>query len=87
MKITAHAVKRCRQRGIPEYLLEIIQDYGSRKQRPYGAKLVSIGKKDLDKIIHELKTIIQQVDKLKKKKVSIIMAEDKKTIITTYRQR
>lgn len=84
MNITAHALERCRQRGIPEYVLGIIQDMGSKEKRPYGATLSTIRKKDLDKMIHELKSIIQQVDKLKK--VSVIVGEDNETIITTYRK-
>lgn len=84
MNITAHALERCRQRGIPEYVLGIIQDIGSKEKRPYGAALSTIRKKDLDKMIHELKSMIQQVDKLKK--VSVIVAEDNETIITTYRK-
>lgn len=84
MNITAHALERCRQRGIPEYVLGIIKDMGSKEKRPYGATLSTIRKKDLDKMVHELKSIIQQVDKLKK--VSVITAEDNETIITTYRR-
>ncbi len=84
MSITAHALERCRQRGIPEYVLWIIKDIGSKEKRPYGATLLTIHKKDLDKMVHELKSIIQQVDKLKK--VSVLTAEDKETIITTYRK-
>ena len=85
MNITAHALERCRQRGIPEYVLGIIKDMGSKEKRPYGATLSTIRKKDLDKMVHELKSMIQQVDKLKK--VSVIVAEDDdETILTTYRK-
>ena len=84
MNITAHALERCRQRGIPEYVLGIIKDIGVKEKRPYGATLSTIRKKDLDKMIHELKSLIQQVDKLKK--VSVIVAEDNETILTTYRK-
>ncbi|MDP2683225.1 MAG: hypothetical protein Q8P28_10600 [Deltaproteobacteria bacterium] len=84
MSITAHALERCRQRGIPEYVLGIIKDIGVKEKRSYGATLSTICKKDLDKMIHELKSMVQQVDKLKK--VSVIVAEDNETIITTYRK-
>ena len=84
MNITAHALERCRQRGIPEYVLGIIKDIGVKEKRPYGATLSTICKKDLDKMIHELKSLIQQVDKLKK--VSVIVEEDNETILTTYRK-
>lgn len=84
MNITAHALERCKQRGIPEYVLGIIKDMGSKEKRPYGATLLTIRKKDLDKMIHELKSIIQQVDKLKK--VSVIVSENNEAIITAYRR-
>ena len=84
MNITAHALERCRQRGIPEYVLGIIKDIGVKEKRPYGATSSIICKRDLDKMVHELKSMIQQVDKLKK--VSVITTEDSETIITTYRK-
>lgn len=84
MNITAYALERCRQRGIPEYVLGIIKDIGSKEKRHGGVTLAILYKKDLDKTIHELKTIIQQVDKLKR--ASVVVAEDNETIITTYRK-
>lgn len=86
MTITAHAMKRCRQRGIPEYLLDIIMDMGAKMKKPGGAALMSVKKKEVDMVIHEFKAIIQGLEKLKRQKVSIIVDENNETVITTYRQ-
>jgi len=86
MTITAHALQRCRQRGIPEYLLEIVRDLGAKERRPYGATRSTLRKRDCDTIIHELKQIIQQVEKLKRKGVSIVSSKKNDSIITAYRR-
>lgn len=85
MNITAHAAKRCKQRGIPEYLMELIPGVGSIASKPGKASLSIIGKKEVDMMIHELKALIQQLDRLKRTKVGAVVAEDNNTIITGYK--
>ena len=84
MNITAHALQRCRQRGIPEYLLEMILDLGVRQRRPHRTIRATLRKRDCDKMIHELKRLVQQVEKLKKG-VSVVVSEEG-SIITAYRK-
>lgn len=83
MNVSAHAKERCRQRGIPEYLLGIIHDLGVKERRPGKAIRTTLRKKDCDKMVHELKRFIQQVEKLKK--VSVLTGEEE-TVITAYRK-
>lgn len=85
MNIIAHAIRRCKQRGIPEYMLQLIMEMGSGEIRPGNAALFTIGKKEADNIIHELKAMIQQFDKLKRTKVGAVVADDEGAIITTYK--
>lgn len=76
---------RCRQRGIPEYLLEIIWSLGVKEKRPLNATRSMLRKKDCDMMIHELKQLIQRVEKLKKNGVSVVASEEDDCVITTYR--
>lgn len=86
MNLTTHAIKRCRQRKIPEYLLELALEIGISVRKPGGATAVSIDKKGIDTAIHEFKGMIQRLEKLKKQRVSIIIDELSETIITAYRR-
>lgn len=87
MIMTAHAMRRCMQRRIPEHLLDFVVDMGTKTKKPGGAALMSIGKKDIDMAIHECKAVIQDLERLKRQKVSIVVAGDNETVITAYRQR
>jgi len=86
MDITKHALKRCRQRGIPEYILAVIGDFGTKERRPGGAIRRFIKKREYDRMIHELKRLIQRIEKLKKQGVCIITTKDAETVITAYRK-
>jgi len=86
MNLTAHAIKRCRQRRIPEYLVELALEIGTRDRKPGGATAVSIDKKDIDIAIHEFKGIIQRLERLKRQRVSIVIDEGNGTVITAYRR-
>lgn len=86
MNLTTHVMTRCRQRGIPEYLLEIIWYLGVRERRPYSAIRSTLRKKDCDRMIHELKQLIQRVEKLKRNGVSVVATEEDDCLITTYRR-
>lgn len=85
MNITAHAAKRCKQRGIPEYLLNVILESGTAESKPGNATLLKIGKKEVDWMIHELKALIQHLDRLKRTKVGAIVADGDGGILTTYK--
>lgn len=85
MKMTEHAAKRCKQRGIPEYLLDIILGMGSSESKPGNATFYKVGKKEVDRMIHELKAVIQQLDRLKRTKVGAIVADSNGSILTTYK--
>ena len=86
MNVTAHVLDRCRQRGIPEHMLEVILTIGSEESRPQGATRYTLNKRDCDRVIHELKELIQHFDRLKKKGVSIVVSGDNTSIITAYRR-
>jgi len=86
MDITAHALKRCRQRGIPENLLEIVQSFGRKERRPHGAIRRMIKKKDCDQAVRQLKHLIQKIEKLSRQGVCVIMTEDDESVITAYRK-
>lgn len=85
MKITEHAAKRCKQRGIPEYLVDVILESGSSESKPGNATLFKVGKRELDLMIHELKAVIQQLDRLKRTKVGAIVADGDRAVLTTYK--
>lgn len=86
MNITSHAIVRCRQRGIPEDLIEIILNLGHTKRLPHGAIGRSINKRDCDRMIHELKRLIHRIEKLKMSGVYIVTSDDTGTIITVCRK-
>jgi len=88
MNITNHALARCRQRGIPEYLLALIRDLGTKERRPGGAIRRFIKKRECDRAIRELKRMIHGVERLKRQPISIITTEDEDTdtVITAYRK-
>lgn len=86
MDLTTHVMTRCRQRGIPEYLLDIIWYLGVKETRPYSAIRSTLRKKDCDRMIHELKQLMQTVEKLKRNGVSVVASEEGGCVITTYRR-
>ncbi len=86
MNLTAHAIKRCRQRRIPEYILELALEIGISGKKPGGATAIPLRKKDIDLAIHEYKAMIQRLERLKRQNVSVILAEDNETVITAYRR-
>lgn len=83
MIMTNHAIERCRQRRIPEHLLELALEIGAGKKKPGNATSISIGKKELDRLIHEYKTVIHGLERLKRQKLTVI-TKDNETVITAY---
>jgi len=63
MTNTNHALKRFQQRGIKNSLVEIILEYGVSTRRPGDAFAYMIPKKEKNKIISNLKHIINVIDK------------------------
>jgi len=80
LNMTKHAEIRSQQRGFPKDEIDLILEFGKKKNRPGGAVEFGINKKDKNKIIQKLKRLINKLDKIQKKRV--LMIED--SIITVY---
>lgn len=65
MKLTKHAQKRKDQRGFSDFSLKIINKFGRCERAPGGALKISFGKKESQRLIEELKKIIQSLDRVK----------------------
>ena len=83
MKLTKHAQARQRQRGIPNFCLDIIQQHGRCERAPGGATKVSFGKREYQRTIEQLKGLIQMLDKAKGG--TIIIADDG-DVLTVYKK-
>ena len=69
MKLTKHAQKRKNQRGFSDFSLEIINKFGCCEIAPGGALKISFGKKESQRLIEELKKIIQSLDRVRGGKI------------------
>jgi hypothetical protein len=65
MNKTKHLVKRQCQRGISDYLLDIIEDNGKYLRAPGGAIKIHLGNREYQNIVHETKRFLQILDKAK----------------------
>lgn len=65
MNKTKHLIKRQQQRGIPGYLLNIIEDNGKYIDAPGGAIKIHFGKREYQNIVQETKHFLQMLDKAK----------------------
>lgn len=83
MDISRHATARSQQRGIPKDLFDLIMEFGTAKRKPGGAVEYSVGKKDKNRMIHHLKNLISQFEKIDKKAVLIIDNQ----VITVYHKK
>ena len=81
MKLTNHANKRIRQRGISSLSLDIIQQFGSYREAPGGTTKIFLGRKECQTAVQEFKRLIQLLDKTNGG--TIIFADDK--ILTVYK--
>jgi hypothetical protein len=81
MKLSAHASKRFQQRGIMSIHYELIMRYGTPTPKPGDAMEYRICGKDKDKIIKNLKSRIQALEKCTNK-VIIVSRDD--MILTAY---
>jgi hypothetical protein len=58
-------MKRQRQRGISDYLLDIIEENGKYLRAPGGAIKIQLGNREYQNIVHETKRFLQVLDKAK----------------------
>ena len=81
MKISKHAKKRIQQRGIPENSIELILEYGSPIRKPSDAYEYKVHKKEKNRIISNLKHLINIVETLPQK--AVLVSNDCE-VITVY---
>lgn len=79
--MTKHSQIRKQQRGFSDFSLKIIQNFGREENAPGGATKITLGKREYQLVIGELKRAIQMLDKAKDGK--IIYSNDQ--IITVYK--
>lgn len=82
MKISGHALKRSKQRGIPKDYIDIILQYGTHVRKPGHALEIKIQKRDKTQIIKNLKRLVNTIDKCAKK--AVLVDSDTGDIITVY---
>ena len=84
MNLSKHAQVRGKQRGIPRNVIEIIYEYGTLKKKPGNAIELEVTKKQKNKIVSELKRLIQNLDKISNKAL-LVSSEGK--VITVYNKK
>ena len=82
MILTNHAIKRKSQRGFSNFVMDIIYQNGNVKTFPNGEMKLSLGKKEYQKIVGDLKRAIQLMDKAKGG--HIIMRDE--VVLTVYKK-
>ena len=80
MVLTNHAQKRSQQRVITKTDIDLILKYGKSNYKQGGAVEIGIKKKDKNKIVKNLKQLINKIDKIQDKRVLMIDG----VIITVY---
>ncbi len=60
--LTWHASKRLRQRGINDKVLDCLIKHGMDEYAPGGATKISLGRRDANKVISELKREIDLIE-------------------------
>ena len=65
MNKTKHLIKRQRQRGVSDYLLDIIEKNGRYLRAPGGAIKIFLGNREYQNVVHEIKRFLQVLDKAK----------------------
>ena len=63
MKLTSHAQVRSRQRGFSNLCISLIEQFGRTEIAAGGALKISFGKRECDQAKHELKKMLQLLDK------------------------
>ncbi|MFH1742874.1 MAG: hypothetical protein ABIH23_28045 [bacterium] len=83
MKLSQHAQTRCKQRGIPLGVADLIPVFGEPKRRAGGAWEYHVSHKQKSKIIADLKRLIQCIDKMPG--TVVIESENGETITVYHR--
>lgn len=82
MKTSKHARRRCQQRGIPFGFIELILKHGTPVRAAGDATEYRLLKRDKDKIVSDLKRLLQNLDKVTGK--AVLLSDDGQTVITVY---
>ncbi len=82
VSLTRHAAVRSRQRGIPKDCVDLILRYGKPKIRPGNTVEYRIRKRDKNRIIRDLKILINKVEKSSQKAVLLDRAQEE--VVTVY---
>lgn len=82
MQMSQHANIRARQRGIPRDYVNIILKHGTMRKKPGKAFEIQIRRKDKNKIIQDLKKLINAVERCSKK--AVLIDSKMETVITLY---
>ena len=65
MNKTRHFIMRQSQRGIPDYLINVIEKNGKYLNAPGGATKIHLGNREYQNIVRETKRFLQILDKAK----------------------
>jgi len=63
VKLTIHAQERSRQRGFSSMYISLLEQFGRTERVAGGAMKIFFGKKEYELARHELKKILQLLDK------------------------
>jgi hypothetical protein len=81
MQKTKHAGKRQKQRGISDFIVKLIEYYGSYEAAPGGATRITLGHREYQMIAGEMKWYLQQLDKARRG--TLVVKDDH--LITCYK--
>jgi len=81
MRKSQHAIKRSKQRGIPDSVIDEILEYGTPVKRPGSAIEYQLRKRDFDHAVKHHKTMIQMIEKARN--TAVLLSADSQ-IITVY---
>lgn len=82
MQKTRHAEWRQKQRGMTDFIMNLIECYGRYEVAPGGAIRVHLGNREYQTIVAEIKWQLQQLDKARRG--TLIMKGDH--LVTVYRR-
>jgi hypothetical protein len=82
MNTSIHAEIRSRQRGIPQDVIDLITEFGTREKRPGRAWECRLRKRDRERAAKHLKHLLQTLDRACKK--AVLLSGDEQEIITVY---
>lgn len=81
MVLTDHALRRKRQRGFSNFVLEILERYGRHEVAPGGAIRITLPRRERQQCISDLKGIIQALDKTR----TATMIHNGNIVLTLYK--